>query len=255
MIKTKEQIEGIKNACEFVSVILGEVQCCSWDGVSTKHIEDEIIRRVDEYNNPPYSGNKIESACLGYKGFPGYCCISLNDELCHGIPSDSKIIKKGDIIKVDLALKVNGYYGDACRCWVVDYTEDLLPYRLAEIAKQATKIACMSVRPGKRTGDIGYLINTVVSSCGFNVVREFTGHGVGIQFHEPNPVIFPFGERNKGEILEEGSIFTIEPIITCGSPKWYIDKDGWTVKSSDGALTAQWEETCLVTSNGVDILT
>lgn len=254
IVKTPEQIEGIRDACEWTQTILGELVCYTSQDISTKSIENQLVRLLNEYNNPPYN-NKIESASLNYKGFPGYCCISINDEMCHSIPVESKIIKQGDLVKIDLALKVNGYYGDVCRCFVVGYTEDLLPYRLAEVAKHATKIACMSVRPGKKTGDIGYIIQTIVRSCGFEVIPNFTGHGVGLQFHEEFPIIYPFGEKNRGEILEPGMIFTIEPIITAGKTNWYVDKDNWTVKTKDGSLTAQHEETILVTETGYEILT
>jgi methionyl aminopeptidase len=195
------------------------------------------------------------SAPLNYRGFPKSVCTSVNEVVCHGIPSDKQILKDGDIINVDVTPIVNGYHGDSSRTFLVGTGVSENARRLVEAAEKALALGIEVVADGARIGDIGANIQTYVESIGFSVVRDFVGHGIGKIFHE-EPQIPHYGIRGKGLRLSKGMVFTIEPMINEGLWGTRILKDKWTAVTIDGKLSAQFEHTIAIRSNGkVEILT
>ncbi|MBP8016729.1 type I methionyl aminopeptidase [Candidatus Gracilibacteria bacterium] len=245
IIKLPEQIEGIKKACKIAAATLDMIGNYIKPGISTEEL--------DHICNAFILKNEAKSACMGYNGYPKYTCISLNDTICHGIPSKNEILKSGDILNVDVTVIKNGFFGDTGRMFKVGEISDLAE-KLIAITKKALEIGIAQVRPGNYTGNIGYELANFVESKGFSVVREYVGHGVGVKFHE-DPIIYHKAPRNSGVIIKPGMTFTIEPMINVGSHKTKILQDNWTVKTADGSLSAQFEETLLVTEKGCEILT
>jgi methionyl aminopeptidase len=219
-------------------------------GISTL----EIDRRVDELTR----ARGARSAPLGYGGhgappFPGHCCTSVNDVVCHGIPSGAHVLQDGDIVNVDVTPIVDGWHGDSSRTFVVG---DVSPKarRLVADTWRALWLGIRAVEPGGRTGDIGHAIQSFAEAQGYAVVREFTGHGVGRVFHTA-PSILHFGKPGAGDLITPGMTFTVEPMINLGHWKTQILEDGWTAVTVDGSLSAQFEHTLLVTEEGVEVLT
>ncbi|MDD2515905.1 MAG: type I methionyl aminopeptidase [Candidatus Gracilibacteria bacterium] len=245
IIKGFRQIEGIRKASKIVANTLKMIEAYIKPGVSTEeldHICNLYIKR-----------NGGKSACIGYYQYPKYTCISLNDTICHGIPSKNEILKEGDILNIDVTVIVDGYFGDTSRMYTVG---KIIPKAktLVEVTKKCLEIGIKQVKPGNKTGNIGYEISKYAEAMGFSVVREYTGHGVGIHLHE-EPYIFHKSNKNTGVIMKPGMIFTIEPMINVGDYKTKTLGDGWTVKTLDGSLSAQFEHTILVTEKGYEILT
>jgi methionyl aminopeptidase len=196
---------------------------------------------------------------LGYKGYPKSVCISPNDVICHGIPAPFTILQAGDIVNVDVTTYKDGFHGDASRMYFVGGEEACSSdaVTLVNVTRDALYAAISEVRPGKRLGDIGAAIQEQVRNSGhaFGIVREYTGHGIGREFHEA-PQVLHVGRRGTGEVMKPGMTFTIEPMINAGTHRTVLSKiDGWTVRTADGSLSAQWEHTVLVTDSGVEILT
>ena len=195
------------------------------------------------------------SAPLNYRGFPKSVCTSVNEVVCHGIPSKNKILREGDIINVDVTPIVNGYHGDTSRTFYVGTKISEEAKRLTECSRKCLEIGIETVRDGCRIGDIGHNIQTYAESLGFGVVRDFVGHGIGKTFHE-DPQIPHYGSPGRGPRLTKGMVFTIEPMINEKSWKCKILKDNWTAVTSDGKLSAQFEHTIGIKSDGsVVILT
>ncbi len=196
--------------------------------------------------------NNAIPAPLNYKGFPKSTCISVNHTVCHGIPS-KKVLKKGDILNIDVTVILDGWYGDTSRMFYVGK-----PSAKAKILTETTydclMIAIENVKPGKTLGDIGYVIQTHAEKKGFSVVRDFTGHGIGKVFHTA-PTVLHYGKPNSGLILKEGMFFTIEPMINSGKHEVKILSDGWTAVTRDKSLSAQFEHSIGVTKNGCEIFT
>jgi len=201
--------------------------------------------------------NNAYPAPLNYRGksavgFPKSVCTSVNNVICHGIPGN-EVLKEGDIINVDVTSILDGYYGDASRMFLIgDVSEEAK--NLVDITQQCLQIGIQQVKPGKTTGDIGHAIQTHAEGLGYSVVRDFAGHGVGIEFHE-EPQILHYGKPNTGVLLQPNMVFTIEPMINIGRPECKLLSDGWTAVTQDGSLSAQWEHTIRVTANGSEILT
>ena len=201
--------------------------------------------------------NNAYPAPLNYRGksavgFPKSVCTSVNNVICHGIPGN-EVLKEGDIINVDVTSILNGYYGDASRMFLIgDVSAEAK--NLVDITQHCLQIGIQQVKPGKTTGDIGHAIQTHAEGLGYSVVRDFAGHGVGIEFHE-EPQILHYGKPNTGVLLQPNMVFTIEPMINIGRPECKLLRDGWTAVTQDGSLSAQWEHTIRVTSNGSEILT
>ncbi len=245
-IKTQDEIAKMRVAGKLASEVLMMIKDHVKPGISTGELDsichDFIVDVQDAIPAP-----------LNYKGFPKSICTSVNHQICHGIPSHSKKLKNGDIINIDVTVIKNGYHGDTSRMFMVGKTS-IQSKRLCEVTRQSMIEGIKVVKPGATTGDIGAAIQEYAESNNYSVVREYCGHGIGKRFHE-SPQILHYGKKNTGVTLEEGMIFTIEPMINVGSYKTKVLNDGWTVVTQDHELSAQYEHTILVTDNGSEILT
>jgi methionyl aminopeptidase len=191
-------------------------------------------------------------APLHYRGFPKSVCVSVNEEICHGIPG-KRIVKDGDIVNVDVTPIVNGYYADASKTFFAGKPGPEA-IKVVRVARESLKAGMAMVKPANRVGDIGWAIQTYAESEGCSVVREFVGHGVGLDFHEP-PQIPHYGQMGRGIVLVPGMVFTVEPMINSGKKDLHILADNWTAVTDDGSLSAQFEQTLLVTEEGCESLT
>ena len=249
-LKTPEQIEKIRAAGRLASRSLDLVAENLKPGVTTGHLDKLVHDFIVGHGGVP--------ANLGYKGsrgtipFPASCCVSINEVVVHGIPGP-RAVKDGDLVTVDVTAILDGFFGDTARTFLVGEVPDVAR-RLSEATEESLRLAIAKVKPGARLGDIGHAIQSHVEERGFSVVRFFVGHGVGLQFHE-EPSINHFGQRGKGMRLQTGMVFTIEPMINEGDSRVKILDDGWTAVTYDGKLSAQFEHTMAVTSDGVDVLT
>lgn len=245
IIKNNEQVEGIRTAGVLNNKILDAVAENIKIGMSTEDINTLVHNLTLEHNAVP--------APLGYHGFPKSVCTSLNDVVCHGIPSANDIIKDGDIINVDVTTILNGYYADASRMFLMGDVSDENK-KLVQVTKEALDLGLEAVKPWGFLGDVGEAISKHIYKNGYTVVREIGGHGVGIDFHE-DPYVCHIGTKGTGMLLVPNMIFTIEPMINMGAEKFFTDKEnGWTVRTKDGSMSAQWEYTVLVTETGAEIL-
>jgi methionyl aminopeptidase len=180
-------------------------------------------------------------------------CASVNQVICHGIPSAKKVLKSGDIVNLDITVIKDGYHGDTSQMFCIGKTQEHAR-RLVNVAQECLYKAIAIVGPGTHLGDIGHVIQTHAESNYYSVVREYCGHGIGIEFHE-DPQVLHYGKPGTGLALKEGMVFTIEPMVNAGKPHTKLKKDGWTVETHDGRLSAQWEHTMCVTPHGVEVLT
>ena len=247
MIKNSEEIQKMREAGRLASKTLEMISEFVVPGISTGKL-DEICHR--------YITEDLECipAPLNYKGFPKSICTSINQVVCHGIPSESRILKDGDILNIDVTVIKDGFHGDTSKMFMVG-SEKPHAKRLINITQECMYEAIKIVKPGARLGDIGYKIQSIAESNHYSVVRDYCGHGIGRVFHE-DPQILHYGIPNTGLTLKEGMCFTIEPMINIGSHKTKLSKkDGWTVETIDGRLSAQWEHTVLVTNSGYEVLT
>ena len=246
MIKNEEQIAGIRESSKINTGVLDHVAQHIKAGMST----EDVNTLVHEYT----LAHGAIPAPLNYEGFPKSVCVSINEEVCHGIPSKDVILRDGDIVNVDVSTIYNGYFSDASRMFLIG---DVSPERrrLVDVTRECLELGIEAARPWGFLGDIGEAIQEYAESNGYSVVREFCGHGVGIEFHE-RPEVEHVGRRGTGMLLVPGMVFTIEPMINMGRYDVYVDsRDGWTVLTVDGLPSAQWEHTFLMTDNGVEILT
>jgi len=246
MIKTEAEIAGCIEAGRINSLVLDAAAEAVREGVSTELID----RRVAE--TTAALGGKC--ACLGFEGFPKSVCTSLNDVVCHGIPSEDVILGEGDILNVDCTTEYGGYFGDASRMFEVG---EISPKarELIEVTRECVELAVKSICPyDSHLGDIGYYISRHARAHGFTVVREIGGHGVGLKMHE-DPFVCHRGVLGSGMVLLPGMIFTVEPMVNERGGGFYIDEeDGWTVYTEDGGLSAQIEYEILVTEDGVRVI-
>ena len=246
MIKTEEQIEGIRASSLINTSVLDHVAQHIRVGMTT----EDINTLVHEYT---LSRGAIP-APLNYEGFPKSVCTSVNEEVCHGIPSKDVVLREGDIVNVDVSTIYNGYFSDASRMFLIG---DVSPERrrLVDVTRECLEVGIEAARPWGFLGDIGEAIQHYAEKNGYSVVRVFCGHGVGLQFHE-KPEVEHVGRRGTGMLLVPGMIFTIEPMINMGKPDIFIDEEnGWTVITEDEQPSAQWENTVLITETGVERLT
>ena len=225
----------------------------------------EVLDYINDFIEPDITTNYLNDLChqfiiennaipapLNYKGFPKSTCISVNHVVCHGIPGD-KILKNGDILNIDVTVILDGWYGDTSRMFYVG-TPSAKAKILTKITYECLMIGIETVKPGKTLGDVGFAIQSHAEKNGFSVVRDFTGHGLGTVFHT-SPTVLHYGEPKTGLILEEGMFFTIEPMINSGKHDVKILSDGWTAVTRDKSLSAQFEHSIGVTSEGCDIFT
>lgn len=246
IIKNEEQIQRIKESSKINTAVLDLVSKNIKVGMST----DEINTIVHEFT---VSQGAIP-APLNFQGYPKSVCTSINDEVCHGIPSPDVILEEGDIINVDVSTIYNGYFSDASRMFKIGEVHPDLD-KLVDVAKECLEKGLEVAKPWGFMGDIAEAVQKHAESNGYSVVREFGGHGVGLQFHE-EPFVSHVGKKGTGMLLVPGMIFTIEPMINMGKPDIFIDsEDDWTVLTEDGYPSAQWEYTVLVTETGIEILT
>ncbi|MFH1490985.1 MAG: type I methionyl aminopeptidase, partial [Pseudomonadota bacterium] len=226
--------------------------------VDTLRLAEEIIRpgiSTDEINTLVHEFTVKSGAVpapLHYRGFPKSVCVSVNEVICHGIPGE-RILKDGDIVNIDVTPIIEGYYADVSKTYFVG-TPGPEARRIVLVARESLKAGLSMVRSGKRIGDIGWAIQQYAEGQGCSVVREFVGHGVGFEFHEP-PQVPHYGLPGKGTILVPGMVFTIEPMINLGKKDLRILDDKWTAVTNDGSLSAQFEQTILVTEEGFESLT
>lgn len=245
MIKTPEQIAGIREAGRRNTMVLDYITPFVKEGVTT----EELDRRIEEFTREM----GCIPACLHYQGYPKSVCISVDDVVCHGIPSENQVLKSGDIVNVDCTTIYNGYYGDASRMFCIgDVPEE--KRKLVRVTKECLDLALAAVRPWGTMGDMGYACNKHAVENGYTIVREIGGHGCGVHFHE-DPWINHIGVPDSGLLFVPGMTFTIEPMVNMGGPDVYQDEeDGWTIYTQDGKPSAQWEYTILVTDDGTEIL-
>ena len=251
-IKTEEQIEGIRKSSQLTKKLLDMVEDRISEGVTTNEIDQWVHSETLANGAIPAPLNYGHGTGRRRMPFPKSICTSPNNVICHGIPNN-QVLNNGDIINVDITSILDGYYGDASRMFIIgDVPEETK--KLVEVTRECLKLGIDQVFPSKRLGDIGHVIQNHAEKNGFSVVRDFAGHGVGIEFHEA-PQVLHYGQPGKGEMLRENMVFTIEPMINMGSYECKILGDGWTAVTADGSLSAQWEHTLLVTNSGAEILT
>ena len=245
IIKNSEQIALMKKAGRITAEALLLARDIIRPGISTK----EIDRKIHDY----IVRNDATPSFLGYGGFPGSACISINDQVIHGIPSDKVIIREGDIVKIDVGARYRGYNGDSARTFAVGKVSDEA-LRLISVTEQSFYEAMRYARAGNRVGDIGAAVERFVISNGFSIVRDYVGHGVGAELHE-EPSVPNYGNPGRGARLYSGMTLAIEPMVNVGVEGVRVMKDGWTVKTLDGKLSAHYENSVLVTDSDPVILT
>ena len=247
LIRTSEQIEGIRRAGMINTGVLDEVAKNIHAGMSTQDIDDICMNYCKDHGATP--------ACLNYEGFPKSVCTSINEVVCHGIPKEEDILQDGDIINVDFTTIYEGYYADASRMFIIGKTTPEKE-QLVRVAKECLEVGAETAKPYCFVGDIGHAIEKHAKKYHYGVVRDLCGHGVGLKFHE-EPDVAHFGHRGTGMLLVPGMVFTIEPMINMGSWKVFVDEGdpyGCEVISWDEKPSAQWEHTFLMTEHGVEVL-
>ena len=244
-IKNSEQIAVMKEAGRITAEALLIAGENIRDGVSTKYLDTLIREHIEKSGAKP--------SFLGYGGFSGSACISINDEVIHGIPSTKRIIKDGDIVKVDVGAYYRGFHGDSARTFAVGNVDEAAK-KLIEVTEQSFWEAIKQMEQGKRIGDIGAAIDGYVKKFGYSTVKRFVGHGIGHALHE-QPDVPNFGTAGRGVRICTGMALAIEPMINMGVDEVKTMPDGWTVKTADGKLSAHYENTVVLTPNGVLVLT
>lgn len=246
LIKTPEQIEGIRQSGKINTGVLDLIAQEIHAGMSTAEIDRLVYEYTTDHGAIP--------APLNYEGFPKSVCTSINEVVCHGIPSEEDILEEGDILNVDVSTILNGFYSDASRMFIIGQTSKKKE-RLVKVAKECLEVGAAAAKPWGYLGEIGKAISRHAHKNGYSVVRELCGHGVGLDFHE-DPEVDHYDTRKEGMLLVPGMVFTIEPMINMGKRHIFIDEeDGWTVVTEDELPSAQWEHTFVVTENGLEILT
>ncbi len=245
IIKNSEQIALMRKAGKITAEALLVAREAVKVGVSTKEVDTKIRAFIEKCGATP--------SFLGYNGFPGSACISINNQVIHGIPSKNVIIKDGDIVKVDVGARFRGYNGDSARTFAVGKVSDEA-LRLISVTEQSFHEAMKVAKSGNRIGDIGHAVESFVISNGFSVVRTFVGHGVGKDLHE-EPEVPNYGNPGRGPRLYAGMTLAVEPMVNAGGADINIGKDGWTVTTKDGSLSAHYENSILITDSDPVILT
>ena len=246
ILRTPEQLEGIRESAKINTALLDYLSEKICEGISTAEIDRLVYDFTTKHGAIP--------APLNYSGFPKSVCTSINDVVCHGIPSPHEILKSGDIVNVDVSTIYNGYFSDASRMFMIGNVSEEAR-RLVQVTKECLEIGIATAQPWTRLGDVGAAIQEHAEKNGYSVVRDLCGHGVGLKFHE-EPEVAHFGKKGTGVMILPGMTFTIEPMINEGTYKVFVDdEDDWTVCTDDGKLSAQWENMILITETGNEILT
>jgi len=242
----KNDVRKMRKACQFAASLLDLVEKEIKPGVSTLYINNIIDQATQAFG--------ATSAPMGYKGFPKHCCISVNNVVCHGIPSEDEILKDGDIVNVDVTPILKRFHGDTSRTFLVGNVSEEAK-KLVDATREALNIGIAAARTGGDIQDIGIAIEAYIEPLGFSIVRDYCGHGIGRQFHM-DPVVPHYKATKPIRKLELGLVFTIEPMINIGGWETELDQDDkWTVRTLDGSLSAQFEHTVIVTQEGVEVLT
>ena len=245
IIKTPQQIEAIKESCKINIAVLDYVAENIRAGMTTQEIDDLVAEKTAELGGIP--------APLNYEGYPKSVCTSINEVVCHGIPSDKVVLKDGDIVNVDCSTIYKGYFSDSSRMFCIG---EVSPEKkkLVDVVKECVEVGLEKVQPWTFLGDMGQAVHEHAVKNGYSVVREIGGHGVGLEFHE-DPWVSYVSKAGEEMLLVPGMIFTIEPMVNMGTDKVTVDeKDGWTVTTADKKPSAQWEIMVLVTENGHEVL-
>ena len=244
-IKTQSEIDFMRESAKITRDLLNFLEKEIRVGMSTAELDKIAYNFIKNHNAEP--------SFLGYSGYPASTCISIDDTVVHGIPSDSEIIKDGQIVSVDVGVILNGWHSDAARTFMVGNVSDE-KRKLVEITKECFFKAVKNLRDGSPIGDIGYNVQTLAESNGFSVVRALVGHGIGKKLHE-DPAVPNYGKKGTGIRLKKGMTIAIEPMINAGTYQVDFMPDGWRVKTKDGKPSAHYENTVVITDNGVEILT
>ncbi len=245
-IKTAEDIAKMRVAGRLAAEVLEMIEPFVVPGVTTGELDRLCHRHITEVQH-------AVSASLGYHGFPKSVCISVNEVVCHGIPSDDKKLKDGDIVNIDVTVIKDGFHGDTSKMFIAG-KPTILGERLCRVTKDSLYLAINMVKPGIRLRTLGKAIQQFVEAENFSVVREYCGHGIGAGFHE-DPQVLHYDADDGGVVLQPGMAFTIEPMVNTGDYRIRTMKDGWTVKTKDRSLSAQYEHTIVVTEDGCEIMT
>ena len=246
LLKTPEQIAEIRKSADLNTAVLDHVAAHIKAGMSTAQIDKLVYDFTTEHGGIP--------APLGYEGFPKSVCTSINNVVCHGIPSENEILVEGDIINVDVSTILNGYYSDASRMFKIGNVSERAE-RIVRVTQECVERGLKAAKPRGPLGDIAYAINTHAKKNGYSVVEEIGGHGIGLEFHE-EPFVSYVTPKGSEMVLVPGMMFTIEPMINEGTPEFYVDEDnGWTVYTDDDGLSAQVEYMVLVKEKSIEVLT
>lgn len=245
-LKSKKDIEKMKIAGRKAASVLEMLDDHVKPGVTTNQLDEIAYKFITEEL-------KCIPANINYNGYPKTLCTSVNQVVCHGIPSDDRVLKDGDIINIDVTVIEDGWHGDTSKMYLVGKVADHAK-RLVEVTQECMYAGIQEVRPGAHLGDVGAAIQEHAETNHYSVVRDYCGHGIGQVYHE-EPQVLHYGQRHEGLELKEGMCFTIEPMINLGGYQTKLLNDGWTVVTKDGRLSAQWEHTIAVTSTGYEILT
>jgi methionyl aminopeptidase len=244
-LKSQKELDLMRKACTITAQILDEMCAMVKPGVSTGQLDQYAEKRIAECGATP--------AFKGYHGFPACVCISVNDEVVHGIPSPKRVLKDGDIVGLDFGVVYQGWYGDSARTVAVGKVAPEVQ-KLLDVTRDGLLKGIEQCREGNRVFDIGHAVQNYVEGFGFSVVREFVGHGIGRALHE-DPQVPNYGPKGKGLQLKVGMVLAIEPMINVGSPEVKVLSDGWTAVTVDRSLSAHFEHTVAITPNGPEILT
>jgi len=243
-LRNEKEIDAIRECCQIVAGALNYVKTILSPGLSSIELDREIESFILKHNGRP--------AFKGYQGFPASSCISINDQVVHGIP-DKTVFEKGNIVKVDIGVEKNGYFGDAAKTFAIEELAEESS-RLLKVTRESLYEGIAKAQHGSRLSDISHAIQTHVEKAGFSIVRQLVGHGIGTQLHE-DPQVPNYGRPGKGPRLREGIVLAIEPMVNCGGHKVVTDDDGWTIRSADGSLSAHFEHTIVIRKNGTEVLT
>ena len=245
MLKTPEQIAGIKESAKINVACLDAVEKVIKPGMSTQEIDDIVYKVTTEMGGIP--------ACLNYEGFPKSVCTSVNEQVCHGIPSEDVILQEGDIVNVDCSTILNGYFSDSSRMFCIGKVSDAKE-KLVRVTKECVELGLKEVKPWGFLGDMGQAVHEHAEENGYTIVREIGGHEVGVEFHE-DPWVGYLTNKGEDMLLVPGLMFTIEPMVNMGSASIITDEEnGWEVSTLDGKSSAQWEIQVLVTEDGAEVI-
>ena len=246
VVKNKIEIENIRKSGKILAHVLNTLSKRTFPGMSTKDIAEIAKSELKPTGGLP--------TFLGYNGFPDVICISINDEIVHGIPRRNKIIKAGDIVSLDFGVTYNGMITDSALSFIVGEPNNQADVELVKNTKKSLLKGISVVKDGIKVGDIGNAVQNVLDNYGYGIIRDLVGHGVGHELHE-DPNIPNYGQKNTGPVLKAGMTIAIEPMAALGSEKIIEDEDGWTIRTADGSMSAHFEHTVLITDEGYEILT